>query len=81
MKYINIFIEATHFVEAMASFAKRSVGPTWFKDLFPGVSPRPAAILNVVWRALLTPMFMSFRINLGSKDYDFMSYQPNLVAR
>lgn len=80
MKYLNMYIEADNFAPSMAPFVDQSFGPKWFKDPFPCESPQAAAQSNVVWRASLTPTLLSFRIEEGSKGYDFMSYQPNLVA-
>lgn len=39
MKYINMFIEATSFVQGISLFVDRNIGPTWFKNHFPGDSP------------------------------------------
>lgn len=39
MKYINMFIEATSFVQGIAPFVDQSFDPTWFKNPFPGDSP------------------------------------------
>lgn len=80
MKYLNMFIEANKFSPGMAPFANRSFGPKWFKDPFPGDFPQVAAQSNAAWRAFLTPTLLSFRKEAGSKEYGFMSYQPNLVA-
>lgn len=60
-------------------FIDRSVGPTWFKNPFLGVSLKATTKSNVV-RPLLTPTILSFRINTDVKGYSLMSYQPNLVA-
>lgn len=81
MKYLNMFIDADKFSPGMAPFVDRRFGLKWFKDPFPGEFPQAAAQSNAVWRAFLTPALISFRIEAGSKGYDFMSYQPHLVAR
>lgn len=39
MKYIKLFVESTTFASTMAPFVDRCVGPSWFKNRFPGVSP------------------------------------------
>lgn len=81
MKYLNMFIEVDKFSPGMASFANRTIGPKWFKDPFPGVSPPDAAQSNAIWIAFLTPILISYMIENGSKGYGFVSYQPNLVDR
>lgn len=39
----------------MAPFMDRCVGPTWFRNKFPGVTPHAVAMLNSVWATFLTP--------------------------
>lgn len=81
MKYISLFNETTTLVSGMRPFADQNIGLTWFTNPFPRVSPQTAAHLNAVWRAFLTPTMLSFRIEIGTKGYGFMNYQPNPVAR
>lgn len=80
MKYLNMFIEADKFAPSMAPFVDRTFNPKRFKDPFPGGSPQAVAQSNSIWRSFFTPTLSSYRIEAGSKGYDFMSYQPNLVA-
>lgn len=79
-KYLNMFIKAHKFAPGMAPFANQTFGPKWFKDPFPGGFPQAATQLNAIWRAFFTPTLLSYKIEIGSKGYYFMSYQPNLVA-
>lgn len=80
MKYLNMFIKADKFSLGMALLADRIFDLNWFKNPFPGGSPQAAAQSNVIWKAFLTLTLLSYIIETWSKGYNFMSYQPNLVA-
>lgn len=80
MKHLNMFIKVDKFSPDMAPFADRTFDPEWFKDHFPGGSPKAATQSNAIWRAFLTPTLLSYKIEVGLKGYGFMSYRPNLVT-
>lgn len=57
------------------------VGPSWFRNRFPCVSPSAVAMSNSVWTTFLTPRLLSTRIKTDTLGYDFVGYQANLEAR
>lgn len=65
----------------MAPFVDRCAGPTWFRNIYPDVTPKATAMSNSLWSAFFTPTLLSTRIKTGTDGYGFNGYHPNLVAR
>lgn len=80
MKCINLFLETKNFISTMAPFVGRHVGPSWFTNLFPGVSLAAVAISNAVLGAFLTLTLLFIHVDLKANNFGITSYQPNLVA-
>jgi hypothetical protein len=68
------------FTSSLAPFTTRIRGPAWFRKEFPATSIEDEAEINAIWKAYLTPTFLSSRITTGG-PYGVYSYQPNHVAR
>ena len=68
------------FTPSLAPFTTRVRGPAWFRKEFPTSSIEDEAEINAIWKAYLTPTFLSSRITT-SGPYGVYGYQPNQVAR
>lgn len=81
MKYIELFVESTIFVSTMAPFVDQCVGPSWFRNIFPGMSLSTPTMLNSAWASFFTTSLLSTRIKIGTPWYGIVGYQPKLVAK
>jgi hypothetical protein len=68
------------FTSSLAPFTNRTRGPTWFRKEFPASLIEDEAEINAIWKAYLTPTFLSSRITTGG-PYGVYGYQPIHVAR
>jgi len=68
------------FTPSLAPFTTRIRGPAWFRKEFPATSIEDEAKINAIWKAYLTPIFLSSRTTT-SGPYGVYGYQPNQVAR
>jgi len=68
------------FTPSLAPFTTRVQGPTWLKKDFPAAPNEDEAEINAIWKAYLTPTFLSSRITAGG-PYGLYGYQPNHVVR
>lgn len=80
MRYISLSRDTIEFVSTMAPFVDRNFGSTWFRNMFPGVTP-VVAMSNYIWASFLTPSLLPTRIEPGTHDLGLTGYQPNLGAR
>jgi len=74
------FLGCDTFTPSLAPFMNRACGPNWFKKEFPTTKIDDEAETNAIWKAYLTPTFLSSRTK-STYPFGLYGYQPNLAAR
>jgi hypothetical protein len=70
----NALLGCDVFTPAMAPFTTRIRRPAWFRKEFPAASIEDEEETNAIWKAYLTPTFLSSRITTGG-PYGVYGYQ------
>ncbi|MCI31838.1 hypothetical protein A2U01_0053050, partial [Trifolium medium] len=62
MKYMKFFLKFDKLTKQNTPFIDRKVGPTWFREDFPGTNPDNEDEVNEIWHAYLDPTVLTCRI-------------------
>ena len=76
-----MFSKRHSFTPAMAPFAKRTHGPSWFTASIEEAIKDANTEVEDVWRAFLLPRLLISRIFPVKNYVCMLAYQPNFVSR